>query len=206
VNGLDDPNALSTLANPTAITIYTAQYTDANGCTGIAGTSTVIPGVLPITGFTFNQISNYVVIFESNIQQNQTTTWQLNGVELFGDSVSYDFPFDDDYLITQIVSNACGSDTLVLQIEVVKQVGIEELANLNLTIYPNPAFENVLIRVDDTQLIDAVMQVFAADGKLVHQSILKEQTTILSVSDWSSGLYEIVVSSESKIWKGKLIR
>jgi hypothetical protein len=88
----------------------------------------------------------------------------------------------------------------------VKQVGIEELANFNLTIYPNPAFENVMIRVDDAQLKDAVMQVFAADGKLVHQSILKEQTTILSVSDWSSGLYEIVVSSESKIWKGKLIR
>lgn len=206
VNGLDDPNALSTLANPTATTIYTAQYTDANGCSGIAGTSTVIPGILPITGFTFNQISNYVVIFESNVEENQTTTWQMNGIELFGDSVSYNFPFDNDYMITQIVSNACGSDTLVLQIEVVKQVGIEELAFSNLTIYPNPANENVLIRIEDAQLRDAVMQVFAVDGKLIYQTILKGEDTTLSVSDWSSGLYEVVVSSESKIWRSKLIR
>ena len=206
VNGLDDPNALSTLANPSATTIYTAEYVDANGCTGIAGTSTVIPGILPVTGFTFNQISNYVVIFESDVNENQTTTWQMNGVELFGDSVSYDFPFDDDYMITQIVSNACGSDTLVLEIEVVKQVGIEDIGTSNLIIYPNPGVDQVLIRVEDDQLKDAMMQVFAADGKLVHQSILTGQTTILSVSDWSSGMYEIVVVSDTKLWRSKLMR
>lgn len=206
VNGLDDPNSLTTLANPTATTIYTAQYTDANGCTGIAGTSTVTPGVLPVTGFSFNQISNYVVIFESDIQENQTTVWQMNGVELFGDSVSYNFPFDDDYLITQIVSNACGSDTLVLMIEVIKQVGIEELEISNLSIYPNPAFENVMIRVAEVQLKDALIQAFGADGKLVYKSILNGQSTMLSVSDWASGLYELVVSSESGVWRGKLVR
>jgi hypothetical protein len=204
--GLVDPNAASTLANPSVQTTYTADYIDANGCSGIAGTSTVIPGDLPVTGFTFNQISNYVVIFESDVQVNQTTTWQMNGIELFGDSVSYDFPFDDTYTVTQIVSNSCGSDTLVLDIEVIKQVGFEDVDAFKLNLYPNPASEQVLISTDKQTIAGGFLQVYGSDGKLIHQENLINPTTILDVSSWSSGMYEFTVQVEGKVWRSKFIR
>jgi hypothetical protein len=204
--GLVDPNALNTLANPTITTTYTAEYTDVNGCVGIAGTSTVVPGNLPVTGFSFNQISNYTVIFESDVVENQTTTWQMNGTELFGDSVSYNFPFDNDYTITQIVSNSCGSDTLVLEIEVVKQVGIEDVEDALLQVFPNPAVDHVLIRLDALYQSDAILQIYSAEGKLVYQEQLAGNSADISVIDWSSGMYEIVVTNETQRWKRKLIR
>jgi hypothetical protein len=204
--GLTDPNALNTTANPTVTTTYTAQYTDENGCIGIAGTSTVVPGNLPVTGFSFNQISNYEVIFESDVEENQTTTWLMNGTELFGDSVLYNFPFDNNYTITQIVSNGCGSDTLVLVIEVVKQVGIEDIADNQLQVFPNPAVDHVLIRLDELNLSVAVLQVFSADGKLIYHEQLAGNSANVSVIDWSSGMYEIVVTGENQRWKRKLIR
>ncbi len=204
--GLADPNAASTLANPSIPTTYTATFVDANGCAGTAGSSTVIPGDLPVTGFTFNQISNYVVIFESDVEANQTTTWQMNGIELFGDSVAYDFPFDDTYTVTQIVSNPCGNDTLELDIEVIKQVGFEDIDASQFNLYPNPASEHVLISSDKQTISGGLLQVFSADGKLVYQENLKNQISILDVSDWSSGLYEFTVQVDGKIWRRKFVR
>ncbi len=204
--GLADPNSASTLANPTIQTTYTADYVDANGCTGTAGTSTVIPGDLPVTGFTFNQISNYVVIFESDVQLNQTTTWQMNGIELFGDSVAYDFPFDDTYTVTQIVSNSCGSDTLVVDVEVIKQVGFEDIDALKLNLYPNPASEQVLISFEKQAIVGGLLQVYSSDGRLIYEESLKNPSTLVDVSSWSSGMYEFSVQVEGKVWRSKFIR
>jgi hypothetical protein len=147
-----------------------------------------------------------VVIFESDVQLNQTTTWQMNGIELFGDSVAYDFPFDDTYTVTQIVSNSCGSDTLVVDVEVIKQVGFEDIDALKLNLYPNPANEQVMISTDKQATEGGLLQVYGSDGKLIYQESLKNSTTLVDVSNWSSGMYEFTVQVEGKVWRSKFVR
>jgi hypothetical protein len=104
------------------------------------------------------------------------------------------------------VSNSCGSDTLVLEIEVVKQVGIEDVKDFQLQVFPNPAIDHVLIRVDELYQSGALLQIFSMDGKLVYHEKMIGNSASFSVIDWSSGMYEIVITSENQRWKRKLIR
>lgn len=205
--GLSNPNTLSTQANPPSNTDYIANYIDFNGCQGSTDALSVITGENPGTGFTWNQISNFEVVFESNSSANQTTTWLVNDTMLVGDSVVYNFPYEYLWDVVQIVDNVCGTDTFSLTIEVIKQVGIEDVIQTGFYIYPNPSANQVAIRQLDGFLKSYSLQVFNSAGQLI-QSInhLGGDALIIDVHNWSPGVYEFVFNDSKQIKHLRFIR
>jgi hypothetical protein len=206
--GVLDANALSTFANPADSTFYTANYIDLNGCSGISAPILVVPGASPQTGFSWEQISNFVVVFESSSAlQGQNVTWLINNQVVAGDSVAFSFPFESEWTVTQIVENACGSDSLTELIEVVKLAGYEDLSVQPLEIFPNPAIDFVKIVLSEHTDDASSLTVYSATGALVAVfEHLPTGTITLPVDTWGSGVYEIRYSTRNAVKSARFIK
>jgi hypothetical protein len=202
--GLSDPASVNPLANPLAETNYSAVYVDQNGCSGDAGSVTVIPGVPALADFSFEQISNYEVVFSSPGQSGVVYNWQMNGATLTGDTVLYNFPFDNVYSITLIANSACGADTLVRTIEVLKLVGFEPVVHQSIAVYPNPANEIVWFELPESVAGNGLLQVFDLSGRCVWMRETEGHTAILAAEYLARGLYQVVWSSGGKMFGAKL--
>lgn len=205
IDGLDDPNSASPLANPDAETSYTAVYTDVNGCNGNAGSVTVTPGTPALAAFTFEQISNYEVIFSSPGQSGVTYQWQMDGNTLSGDTVMYDFPFDDDYIIQLIASSVCGSDTFTTTIEVVKLVGFEPVTEGLVNVYPNPTAAWVHLQLPEHKSGNSSLRIYDTAGRCVYQTNTAGNAITLNTQEWSKGLYQVVWELHNARYKAKLL-
>ncbi len=205
--GLTNPTALSTQANPFSNTDYIANYIDFNGCPGIAGALTVTAGASPITGFTWDQISNFEVVFEANTSANQTSTWLVNDTVLVGDSVVYNFPYEYLWDVVQIVDNECDTDTFSLTIEVIKQVGIEDVIQTGFYIYPNPSANQIAIRQVNDFFKSYSLQVFNSAGQLIESiNHLGGDALVIDVHNWAPGVYEFVFNDLKQIKHLRFIR
>jgi hypothetical protein len=205
--GLTNSNALSTQANPSSNTNYIANYIDLNGCAGSSEALTVGAGISPVTGFAWDQISNFEVVFEANTSANQTSTWLINDTILVGDSVVYNFPYEYLWNVVQIVDNECGSDTFSLAIEVIKQVGIEDLTQLDFYIYPNPSSNQIAIRQVNGFLKSFTLQVFNSAGQRIESiNHLGGDALVIDVRNWSSGVYDFVFNDLKQIKHLRFIR
>jgi hypothetical protein len=206
--GVLNPNALSTFANPSDSTFYTASYIDLNGCNGVSGPILVVPGQSAQSGFSWEQISNFVVVFESNsTQPGQTVSWLINNQVVTGDSVAFNFPFESEWTVTQIVENTCGSDTLTELIEVVKLAGYDDLGVQPLEIFPNPAINFVKIILSEQEQNFSSLTVYSATGAVVAvMDQLPAGSITLPVENWSSGVYEIRYASRNAIKSARFIK
>ncbi len=205
--GLSNPNALSTLASPASNTDYIANYVDFNGCQGSTDALTVTTGTNPGTGFTWNQISNFEVVFEANSTVNQNSTWLVNDTILVGDSVVYNFPYEYLWDVVQIVENSCGTDTFSLTIEVIKQVGFEDIMQTAFSIYPNPSENQIAIRLANGISSFYSLEVFNAAGQLIKSfSKIADDVIVLDVSSWCKGVYEFVFHDSKQIQHLRFIR
>ena len=206
--GVLDPNALSTFANPTDSTFYTANYIDLNGCNGVSSPILVVPGQSAQSGFSWEQISNFVVIFEStNAQLGQTVSWLINNQVITGDSVAFNFPFESEWTVTQIVENACGSDSLTELIEVVKLAGYEDLGVQSLEIFPNPAVNFVKITLSEHAKESSSLTVYSASGAVV--AVLEQLpagSITLPVDTWNSGIYEIRYATRDALKSARFVK
>jgi hypothetical protein len=206
--GVLDPNALSTFANPNDSTFYTANYIDFNGCNGVSSPILVVPGESAQSGFSWEQISNFVVVFEStNAQPGQTVSWLINNQVITGDSVAFNFPFESEWTVTQIVENTCGSDTLTELIEVVKLAGYDALGVQPLEIFPNPAVNFVKIILSDQAEDASNLTVYSSTGAVV--AVLEQlpsESIVLPVENWDSGVYEIRYTSRNTIKSARFIK
>ncbi|MFN5372370.1 MAG: T9SS type A sorting domain-containing protein, partial [Bacteroidia bacterium] len=183
------------------------NYIDLNGCAGSSEALTVGAGISPVTGFAWDQISNFEVVFEANTSANQTSTWLINDTILVGDSVVYNFPYEYLWNVVQIVDNECGSDTFSLAIEVIKQVGIEDLTQVDFYIYPNPSSNQIAIRQVNGFLKSYTLQVFNSAGQRIESiNHLGGDALVIDVRNWSSGVYDFVFNDLKQIKHLRFIR
>ncbi len=80
----------------------------------------------------------------------------------------------------------------------------EQLGSLKL--FPNPTTDTLTIKFSTVISNDMTVEVFNLLGKRVHQSNLITQSEILDVSNWSSGIYILKVSSEGSSSSHRLIK
>jgi hypothetical protein len=81
-------------------------------------------------------------------------------------------------------------------------VGIEELATLNLTVYPNPS--NGIINITSTENIDYI-RVVDIRGAVVFNQAVNNQFTSLDLTNVAKGFYNIQVVSGSRINNSKVV-
>lgn len=72
-----------------------------------------------------------------------------------------------------------------------------------LSVYPNPAYENVKIEVVNNQ--DATLRIFDARGRLVYQKVDINKLESVNVSNLGSGIFTIQIISKENILIKKLV-
>ncbi|MFN4233391.1 MAG: T9SS type A sorting domain-containing protein [Bacteroidia bacterium] len=88
-------------------------------------------------------------------------------------------------------------------IVLVSQVGMKENGLDNIKVYPNPASEFVMI--ENTLQSDATVLIYDMRGALIKQLELTSSSERISISDLTSGMYHIRVSSSQGLAQYKLV-
>lgn len=179
-----------------------------NACFGTqmtnAVTLTVAP--LPISNFTYTDMDG---------------TIDFTDLSLFADSYSWDF--DDEtalstlpnpthtytssgtYNVSLTVTNACGSHTFSMPINVIL-VSQEEVSSLTyFEIFPNPSNGKTLIHIQADPTEDFRMVVSNSLGQKIMEQAIPQGTEFIPLEKLSKGIYWITLHAERGITTKKLL-
>ncbi len=126
--------------------------------------------------------------------------WFKNGVFISGSNNQYYIPVVSGiYTVLVSDTNQCGlmSDSFLVYL------GMEQLSNSHLIIYPNPLKDNLNIISHSTGLIHYFL--YDLNGKLIKQGNFSNQIQ-LATQDFESNIYILKLIDSDKIYMSKLIK
>lgn len=95
------------------------------------------------------------------------------------------------YSVTVTDQNGCtGTHSIAVTIEVCNSMN--EVNPSQITVYPNPAFDNINIEISQPQTIS----IFTIDGKCLYESINSTSLHTIDVRLWDKGIYYIKLGNE----------
>lgn len=139
----------------------------------------------------FNTISNSGGKINFTDQSSDAVHWFWD----FGDgntsteqSPVHTYQANGNYSVKLIISNACGTDSIVKNIEV-NNVGIETLnPELTWSIYPNPFYRKVTINALN-EITDISWQLRDMGGRIIDSGVLNEKTIVFDFGNLDTGVY-----------------
>jgi hypothetical protein len=163
----------------------------------------------PVANFSYTQIDNYTVDFTSTGSGATTYNWIISDNTVGNSSnLSYDFPSEGTYSVTLIVTNACGSDTIVIPV-IVAKVGLNESAVFTaFDLFPNPASNQVMLQLSAVKPVNGVIKVVTPMGQIVAEDVVKFNGSFnktFDITNLARGIYSIVITTEGKSFSRKLV-
>ena len=149
----------------------------------------------PIAGFYLVQMENSVMFYDTS---TFTTSWYWD----FGDGTysteqnpTHIYGQSGEFEIIQFVSNSLNSWDTATALTYIT-VGIEELINTNLQIFPNPASKRVIFYNNDNK--NLCITLLNSSGQMIeYLDLQKSEKLTLLVSKYPKGIYFVY------IWNGK---
>ncbi|MFK8008106.1 MAG: T9SS type A sorting domain-containing protein [Saprospiraceae bacterium] len=77
-------------------------------------------------------------------------------------------------------------------------VGLDELPNLDLSVFPNPTINQLILKVEAFQNEKLTYQLFDLEGKLLGQQKINDAQTSIQTSELPSGSYFLNIIQETK--------
>jgi hypothetical protein len=109
------------------------------------------------------------------------TSTQLSPTHLFAGGKTFN--------VTVTVTNGCGDNTYG---GVIQTVGVNDVQNHRLAIYPNPATDHVVI---EGAAPGSILHVFNLAGQLFRTETIGESMTVINIGDLPAGQYFIKLSA-----------
>jgi hypothetical protein len=108
---------------------------------------------------------------------------------------------------TDTFSNHGGGnrDALVAPLNPVLGVADDNLAS-NISIFPVPASELVTVSMGNFEFEQGTMQLYSMLGQLVHSQLIAEKSSIIDVSQLSTGVYILNVSTENGFATKRIVK
>jgi PKD repeat protein len=171
---------------------------NANGCVSFSDTTLAI---YCDTAFapqiTTNGAGNLIVMNSGNSE----IQWYVDGTILPADTLDICVPaVDGDYTVTLLDEFGCLSESAPTSVS----LGIDALSNLIWNIFPNPAGNQVSIRVDQSKQVDQI-EIIDMLGRtvLVNEGFVGEQQ--LDLVELKDGSYIVRLSSGGQIFTKSLL-
>lgn len=83
--------------------------------------------------------------------------------------------------------------------EIYINTGIDEIGiDLNYSVYPNPATDNLNLKIEGDNYSSLRFVLTAMDGKLLTDEFIKNKNTTISMQAFANGTYILTVFQESK--------
>lgn len=122
---------------------------------------------------------------------------------------NHQYAFAGQYDVTLVATNACGSDSITISIEVTNTDGLEELYFGAVELFPNPNDGQFVLRFGTTPLQQTQVQLFNAQGQVIWQQTEAQiqPGTILNIelNDPPAGLYLLQLETEGVSWLQKVL-
>jgi hypothetical protein len=203
-NGLAGGEQTLTVNSPGAYSV-SAQTT--NGCTAYSDTIQILGQTPPVANFSYSQTEGYVIDFTSTSENADTYLWDFgSGFTSTESNPSYNFLFDNTWPVRLIVSNDCGSDTIDMDVIVVK-TGISELATNKLRCFEQ---SGNLVLVGCSQIAEpATVSIYSVNGQLVNSckyassSGTPLQIPLLGITE---GIYFIQIQTANSVVNLKWVK
>jgi len=187
---------------------YSVSVLD-GGCSGSSPPFTLQPGLLPTAVFTYTQSTGYTIDFENTSTNATQFFWDFgNGNTSIEENTSHIFPFDGTYPVKLITQNACGSDTLLVNVVVLK-LGLNELKGVELTLAPNPFLNQLSIEISLNTPTELTLTVHSLLGQLIYSEKIQGQASINRTIDFSklaSGIYSLQLQNQEGIRVRKVVK
>jgi PKD domain/Secretion system C-terminal sorting domain len=162
---------------------YELTYTDGNGCQAAASTDVTV-NEQPIADFSILQNNgSFVIQFLNNSSNATSYAWDFgDGTSSQETNPSHLYNAGGNYTVTLTATNGDCVDTFVFD---VMNVNTDELSDMTVSLYPNPASQQItLIAPAHSQIM-----LFDATGKMVMSMLTQQSNTEINLNDLSSGLY-----------------
>lgn len=178
--------------SPVNTTNYSVTVTDYNGC--ITNSS--------LLAVTVDSASKPVITQNVNILYSTAASsyqWYLNGNPINGATGQFYAPLLlGVYSVAIIAANGCSAIS-----DGFNFVGIYELSiSLNASVYPNPAYENLIIESPQK----AVIEIYNIQGQLIKAIETSSNKESVNVSALPNGLYYVKVNAEKGVTVKKFIK
>ncbi|MCO6493275.1 MAG: T9SS type A sorting domain-containing protein [Phaeodactylibacter sp.] len=81
-------------------------------------------------------------------------------------------------------------------------VGIdEEVMGIELSVFPNPTSDILNLQFEDFEKYDATIKVYDESGKIMYNSQIGSSPTTIDLSQYTTGIYLVNITSDSKSMK-----
>ncbi len=208
--GTDSPGSITATNDEGALTFQfysDGSVTEGGWSAAISCETMLLPPVadfMTVTPLIFE--GGTVSFTDQSINNPDTWEWEFEGGEpassnLQTPEVTYNIA--GVYDVTLTVTNSAGSNTLTKEdyITVEEEVGVTDYLKENVSIFPNPATDNVQITSKEEVKSIVVMDLFGEEKIRITSG--KTQTA-LSVSHLSSGIYLIIIQTTNNTEVHKL--
>ncbi|MFK7755532.1 MAG: lamin tail domain-containing protein [Flavobacteriales bacterium] len=161
------------------------------------------------TGVVFSSENTYeaapgsVAYFEGD-NTDLSYTWEINGTETMGGFVEITVDESWNGVPQQLTITAEGECTATATVDIeFLWLGVEEYQLNSLTIYPNPATENLIVEAPQQGLA----RIYSSTGKLVKEvSQVNPGQETINVSDLSTGVYFLELLSGDTAYRAQFIK
>lgn len=169
----------------------------------------IIGGLEPTAAFAFADSGDYVAWFTNNSTNGLSYNWS------FGDNTTstdanpvHTYPSDGTYIVTLIVTNACGSDTIVQSIYVAK-TGLNDNPVQAVKIIPGADYGTYYLDLGTNACQNITVMVNDISGRTLQQGMLYYSGSgfagPVDISGYSSGMYLLSLHCQNKTYYAKLI-
>ena len=184
---------------PNASGVYTVIGTDLNGCNDTAQVSVnIFPAPeVSLGNDTLVCEYNFPITINASGNQNFSYSWNTGaqGQSLVVNAVG-------TFEVTITDNNGCeASDDIIIESDPCAGI-IEE--SMSLILYPNPFNEEV--NITSTEAIDAQLQVYAADGRVVYENRMNGKLATLNLPGLSHGNYMVKIEYNGNIYYKMLLK
>jgi len=185
-------DAATISVSPTTTTIYTLTVTDE--LTGQVETTNVTVNVQPIQTPVVTEVLTGTL--GTTGSASDSYQWYYNGNPLSGAIGQFYNPsFDGNYTVVVTNSNGCSATSNVFTYSA--SVGINELNNTEVILFPNPA-DNELTLFTPESMIGEKFEIVDAQGKVVYRGEIEKATNNILISSMKSGTYVVLISNQSQ--------
>jgi hypothetical protein len=178
---------------------YSVTAENSSGCSAASADVVVTEIDIPQASFTYEQPSGYTVLFTNTTSYGGTFLWDFGaGITVTQESPSFTFPFDGVYDVKLVASNACGTDSVTISVEVKKIAGYQdiskELENVHLIANPVRQFASLTGETAFTE--NYTLKIMDGLGREIRQEFWKVQGSWvknIDLSNETNGIYWVII-------------
>jgi hypothetical protein len=179
---------------------YSVSAQNSNGCSGASQIINVSVNPLPVAAFSYLQLDedDFNVQFTFTGSNANAWLWDFGGSTSTEQNPVHAFLFNDQWPVTLIASNECGSDTLLRQIDVIK-TGIAGIPGLELQLQPNPARQTLYLTGFSKQALQGRIRILSITGQQIQEMAFQANAMVqqsIEIGHLAPGHYLLRIETE----------